>query len=37
MTIVDQTNPWNSKKYGVFMQSELWIQGRKKENNVWCC
>jgi hypothetical protein len=34
MTIVDPTNPWNSKNYGLFMQSEVWIRGRKKENNV---
>ncbi|KAF0323496.1 cytochrome P450 [Colletotrichum asianum] len=29
--LVDPTNPWNSRNYGIFVQNEFWLRGYKRD------
>ncbi|KAF9872377.1 cytochrome P450 [Colletotrichum karsti] len=31
LTLVDPTNPWNSRNYGIFVQSQFWLKGYKRD------
>lgn len=34
LCLVDPTRPWHSCNYGIFLQSEYWIKGYRREEEA---